>query len=53
MQQISFSECLFASLNDESEVFFKVENFTDTLVEAQLGLPGAGRWLSAGVHLTF
>jgi iron complex outermembrane receptor protein len=49
----AYSLANFLSDSDESEVFFKVENFTDTLVEAQLGLPGAGRWLSAGVHLTF
>lgn len=35
------------------EVFFRADNLTDELVLTQLGLPGAGRMLRAGVEMSF
>lgn len=33
------------------EVFLRADNVFDTVVEPQLGLPAAGRWISGGIRL--
>lgn len=35
------------------EIFFRVNNVTDSLVEPQAGLPAAGRWFSGGIEARF
>lgn len=35
------------------EIFFRVDNATDSLVEPQAGLPGAGRRISGGISARF
>jgi len=38
---------------DRAVVFLRANNVTDTLVEPQLGLPAAGRWISGGLKAGF
>lgn len=40
-------------LAERFEIWLSIRNLTDTEVEPQLGLPDAGRWLSAGLSLSF
>ena len=51
--RMTYSLERFLSRSGKSEVFIKLNNVTDALVESQLGLPAAGRWFSAGVRLGF
>lgn len=45
-------ENIFPAL-DHGEIFIRADNVFDTVVEPQLGLPGAGRWVSGGLSLAF
>lgn len=36
-----------------AQAFLRADNVTDTLVEPQLGLPAAGRWISGGLKASF
>lgn len=35
------------------ELFLRADNVTDAIVEPQLGLPAAGRWISGGIRAAF
>jgi len=38
---------------EDTRLFLRADNVTDTLVEPQLGLPAAGRWISGGLKARF
>lgn len=37
----------------KAEAFIRINNLSDTLVEPQIGLPSAGRWVKAGFNFKF
>ena len=42
----------FAVAKREVDLFLRADNFTDALIEPQLGLPGSGRQVRAGVRVS-
>lgn len=42
----------FAVTERQVDLFLRADNFTDALIEPQLGLPGSGRQLRAGVRVS-
>lgn len=38
---------------DRVELYLRADNLTDAVIEPQLGLPDAGRWITGGLRLAF
>lgn len=51
--RLSYDLSHLVSTAKKAEAFIRINNLNDTLVEPQIGLPSAGRWVKAGFNFKF